>query len=56
MKIEGIEFFLTLAETLNYSDAADRLFITQSALSRTIQQMEREWESSYFSALIAVFG
>lgn len=42
MKIEGIEFFLTLAETLNYSDAADRLFITQSALSRTIQQMERE--------------
>mgnify|MGYP000013695669 CR=1 FL=1 len=41
MKIEGIEFFMTLAETLNYSDAADRLFITQSAVSRTIQQIER---------------
>lgn len=42
MRIEGIEFFLTLAETLNYSEAAARLYITQSALSRTIQQMEQE--------------
>ena len=42
MKIDNIECFLTLANTLNYTEAADRLYITQSALSRLILQMEEE--------------
>ena len=42
MKIDSIECFLTLAETLNYTEAADRLYVTQSALSRLILQMEDE--------------
>lgn len=42
MKIDHIECFRVLAETLNYTNAANRLFMTQSALTRAIQQMEDE--------------
>lgn len=42
MKIDNIEIFCVLAETLNYTNAANRLFMTQSALTRAIQQMEEE--------------
>lgn len=34
--------FLTLAECLNFSEAADRLFISQSSLSKHIKTLERE--------------
>lgn len=49
MRIDNLECFLALAETLNYTEAASRLFITQSALSRTIQQMEEELGMELFS-------
>ena len=42
MKLEYLREFLVLAETLNYSAAARRLFISQSALTRHIQAMEHE--------------
>ena len=42
MKIENIECFLSLADTLNYTEAADRQNMTQSALSKIILQMENE--------------
>ena len=42
MRTEHIECFLALAETLNYTEAAYRLYTTQSTLSRTIFQMEEE--------------
>ena len=42
MKIDNIECFRVLAETLNYTNAANRLYMTQSALTRAIQQMEDE--------------
>jgi DNA-binding MarR family transcriptional regulator len=40
MRMDNIGCFIVLAETLNYTEAANRLYITQSVLSRTIQQME----------------
>ena len=49
MRIDSIECFLTLAETLNYTEAADRLYITQSALSRLILQMEEELGVTLFA-------
>lgn len=42
MRTEQIHFFLALAETLNFTEAANRLYITQPSLSRSIAQMERE--------------
>ena len=42
MRIEDLEAFRVLAETLNYTNAANRLYLTQSSLTRTIQQMEEE--------------
>ena len=42
MRIDDIECFRVLAETLSYTNAANRLYLTQSSLTRTIQQMEEE--------------
>ncbi|MGI5932197.1 MAG: LysR substrate-binding domain-containing protein [Eubacterium sp.] len=42
MKIEHIKNFLFLADTLNFTLAAKKLFISQSTLTRHIQAMEQE--------------
>jgi DNA-binding transcriptional LysR family regulator len=42
MNIKHLEHLLALAETGSFSRAAERLFITQSALSRSIQSLEEE--------------
>ncbi len=42
MNIRHLEHFLAVAETGSFSRAADRLFLTQSALSRSIQALEAE--------------
>lgn len=42
MDFEKIRFFLTLAETLNYTKASQQLFISQSMLSRHILTIEEE--------------
>ena len=42
MRIEDLEAFRVLAETLNYTNAANRLYLTPSSLTRVIQQMEEE--------------
>ena len=42
MTTEKLFEFLVLSRTLNYSRAAKKLFITQSALSRHIMEMEQE--------------
>lgn len=46
--IERFREFLVLAEHLNYSSAAENLFITQSALSRHIATLENELGSRLF--------
>lgn len=42
MKISNLEEFVKLAETLNFTQAAKSLFITQPALSKHISDLERE--------------
>lgn len=42
MNIKHLEHFIGLTDTGSFSRAADKLFITQSALSRSIQNLEQE--------------
>lgn len=42
MRIEQLGHFVVLAEELNYLAAAERLYISQPSLSKSIQTMERE--------------
>ncbi len=42
MKLEYLEEFLLLSKTENYADAAQGLFISESALSRHIMALEKE--------------
>ncbi len=42
MNIKHLEHLLALAETGSFSRAAEKLFITQSALSRSIQSLEED--------------
>ena len=46
--IEYICEFVVLAETCNYMEAADRLFVSQSALSRHIKAIEEELKVQLF--------
>ena len=45
MNIKQLEHLLALAETGSFSRAAEKLFITQSALSRSIQGLEDELDA-----------
>lgn len=40
MNLEQVKYFLTLSQELHFWNAAEKLFITQSALSRQIQSLE----------------
>jgi|GEM_PF-1032085 len=42
MDITAIKYFLCLAECLNFSEAAERNYISQSSFSKTIMKLERE--------------
>ena len=42
MEIRHLKYFVKIAETLNFSEAAKALFITQSTLSQQIKQLEQE--------------
>jgi len=42
LNIRHLEHFLAVAETGSFSRAAEKLFLTQSALSRSIQSLEAE--------------
>lgn len=42
MEIRQLRYFITVADTLNFSRAAETLFISQSALSRQIMDLEKE--------------
>lgn len=48
MNIVHLKSFVTLANVLNYTKAADALYITQSALTRHIKNMETELECKLF--------
>lgn len=48
MELRQLKYFLKLAETLNFSQAAKELFITQSTLSQQILNLEHEFEQPLF--------
>ena len=49
MDFDKIRFFLTLAETLNYTKASEELYISQSMLSRYIKSIEDEMGIKLFT-------
>ena len=48
MEIRQLKYFVKTAETLNFSEAAKSLFITQSTLSHQIRQLELELNAQLF--------
>ena len=50
MELSHCEEILVLAEQLSFSKAANRLFITQSALSKHVPPQRGRWASASSSA------
>ncbi len=48
MELRQLYYFVKVAETLNFSEAARNLFVTQSTLSQQIKQLEEEFGTSLF--------
>lgn len=49
LELRSLRYFLILADTLHYTQAAELLFISQSALSQHIQQLERTLGAPLFN-------
>jgi DNA-binding transcriptional LysR family regulator len=48
MRLESLRHFVVLAGELNYSEAANRLFMTQSSLSKSIKKLEADLDALLF--------
>lgn len=45
MELRQLKYFVKVAETLNFSEAAKLLYVTQSTLSQQIKQLEQDLDS-----------
>ena len=48
MNLTELELLSVLANEMNMRKAAERLFVTQPALSQRLQSIEKEWGTSLF--------
>ena len=48
MEISQLNYFVKVADKLNFSEAAKSLYVTQSALSQQIRQLEQELNTQLF--------
>ena len=48
MTIQQLRCFLAVAKTLNYTQAAQEMFVSQSAVSKQIQTLEQEFQLQLF--------
>lgn len=48
MELRHLKYFVTVAKTLNFSEASRRLYVTQGTLSQQIQQLEGEIGAQLF--------
>ncbi|MDF1505850.1 LysR family transcriptional regulator, partial [Roseisolibacter sp. H3M3-2] len=51
MELRHLRYFVAVAEEANVSRAAERLLVAQSALSRQLQDLERELGAPLFERL-----
>jgi DNA-binding transcriptional LysR family regulator len=54
--LKHLRYFVAVADELNFSAAARRLFVSQQALSRVIQQLERELDVQLFERTTRTVG
>ncbi len=51
MDIASLQAFITVADTASFSQAAQRLFLTQPAVSKRVAQLEQELDSRLFDRI-----
>ncbi len=49
MELRQLKYFVAAAETLNFTAAAKKCYVTQSSLSQQIKQLENEWNIALFT-------
>ena len=54
MELRHLKYFATVAKTLNFSEAAGRLFVTQGTLSQQIRQFEAEIGAQLFDRYLGL--
>ena len=54
MEMHQVRYFLAVAKTLNFTRAAEQCNVSQPALTRAIQALERNWGAHSFIASVRI--